>query len=180
MGIVTTVTGTTETDRSDWRQGRLPWIALAVVVVVALVIGATHSTPLDERHRIAALEASVKCPSCEDLSVADSSAPSAVQIRALIVSDIRSGESDGQIQQYLVSRYGPQILLRPATSGTVGLVWILPAAGLVVALGALGVVFWHRRRVGGDGDRPSDEDRQLVEEALVARAGGPSGPEVGP
>ncbi len=153
--------------------GPLPWIALAVVVAAALVAGAgPGGGPPDGRHRIAALEASVRCPSCEDLSVADSSAPSAVEIRSLIATDVRSGRSDAQIRAFLVSRYGPSILLRPATTGAVGVVWLLPLAGLVLALGALGFFFWRRRRSSLGPGAVSDTDRRLVEEALAARAGG--------
>jgi cytochrome c-type biogenesis protein CcmH len=153
-------------------------VALGVVVVGALVVGArTGGGPPDARHRIAALESSVRCPSCEDLSVADSSAPSAVELRSLIAADVHAGRSDAQIRQFLVARYGPTILLSPSTSGAVGIVWLAPLVVLGLGLVGLGVLFWRRRRATPAHVDVSDAERQLVEEALAARsaAGGERG-----
>ena len=80
--------------------------------------------------------------------------------------DMRMTESVA-ICQYLVSRYGQGILLRPATSGGTSALWVLPVVAGVLAAGALGAFFWRRRRVGvGD---VSPDDRVLVEDALAAR-----------
>lgn len=157
---------------ASWWRGPLPWVALGVVVVAALAVGArTGGGPPDARHRIAALEASVRCPSCEDLSVADSSAPSAVELRSLIATDVHAGRSDAQIRQFLVARYGSTILLSPSTSGAIGIVWLAPLVALGLALAGLGVFFWRRRRATPVPVDVSDADRQLVEEALATRAG---------
>jgi cytochrome c-type biogenesis protein CcmH len=154
-----------------WSDRRLPWIALGLVVVVALAVGAgDRGGPPDAHQRISALEASVRCPSCEDLSVADSSAPAAVQLRALISSDVGAGQSDTQIRQFLVDRYGPSILLQPPTSGAIGLVWLLPLVAIAVALAALGAFFWRRGRSRPAPAPVSEADRRAVEEALAARA----------
>jgi len=143
------------------------WMACLAVVVVTLAAGALRSTGTETiSQRAAAIDAVVRCPSCESLSVADSTAATAVAIRATVLARLRAGQNAVQIEQYLVSRYGQGILLRPPTSGTAGLVWAVPAVALVLGAGGLVVVFWRRRdpgRVAVD-----DDDRAIVDAALAA------------
>ncbi|HTS14449.1 MAG TPA: cytochrome c-type biogenesis protein [Candidatus Sulfotelmatobacter sp.] len=150
------------------RTGLVLGICL-VVVVVALVLGANRgSGPRSVAQSAAAIDAVVRCPSCEGLSVADSSSSTAVAIRAAVVSRVRAGQSDAVIEQYLVSRYGESILLRPPTSGLAGAVWVLPVVAVAGALGGVGVVLWRRRSPRET--VVSDEDRALVEDALAREA----------
>ena len=135
---------------------------MGVVLVVALVIGTgvLHSTPPTAAQRAAAIDADIRCPSCEDLSVAESSAPTAVTVRATVRQLADAGQSDGQIRQYLVARYGSSIVLDPPASGWSLLVWVLPLAGLAVAALAVGTVLYRRRgpiRTGTDGDPGPDD-----------------------
>lgn len=128
-----------------------PWLGLGtllVVLVVALAIGSGlgsggHQTAAQ---RAAALDSQIKCPSCDDLSVAQSSASAAVAVRHEVLRLARRGETDQQIEDALVSQYGPTILLRPPTSGLTSLVWIVPAVAGTTAVVALGVLFWRRGR----------------------------------
>jgi cytochrome c-type biogenesis protein CcmH len=128
-----------------------PWLGpllLLVVLATALVVGSGvgqggHETPAQ---RATALDAELRCPSCEDLSVAQSSASTAVAVRHEVLQLARRGESDQQIEDALVGQYGTAILLRPPTSGLASLVWIVPAVAGIVAAAALGVLFWRRSR----------------------------------
>lgn len=126
-----------------------PWIGpvvLLVVLAAALVVGSGvgqggHPTAAQ---RASALDAELRCPSCEDLSVAQSSASTAVAVRHEVLRLTRRGESDQQIEDALVGQYGTAILLRPPTSGLASLVWIVPAVAGIAAAAALGVLFWRR------------------------------------
>lgn len=137
-------------DRRAARRSH-PWLGLgvlAVVLAVALAIGGGvgqggQPTPAQ---RAAALDAVLRCPSCEDLSVAQSSASSAVAVRHEVLHLAREGRTDQQIQDRLVGQYGPAILLRPPTSGLASLVWIVPAVAAAGAVVALGLLFWRRAR----------------------------------
>jgi len=138
------------------RPRRFPWWTLmGVVLVVALVVGTgvLHSSPPTAAQRAAAIDADIRCPSCEDLSVAESSAPTAVTVRATVRQLVDAGQSDQQIQQYLVARYGSSIVLDPPAHGWSLLVWVLPLAGVAVAVAGLGTVLYRRRGVvdGGPG-----------------------------
>ena len=147
----------------NWRNAL--WAVLAVALVSALVVGASgHGAPATPAQRAGALDAELRCPSCDDLSVADSSAASAVAIRQLVLADTESGVSDSSIVSYLQSRY-PGIVLRPPASGIEGLVWFAPLAGFAVAVCVIGAVFWRRHHVRAPA-APADEDRRLVADAL--------------
>ncbi|HEX3946388.1 MAG TPA: cytochrome c-type biogenesis protein CcmH [Acidimicrobiales bacterium] len=123
-------------------------LILLVVLAVALAIGSGvgsggHQT---NAQRATALDAEIRCPSCEDLSVAQSSASAAVAVRHQVARLVAEGRTDQQIEDALVAQYGPTILLRPPTTGLTSLVWIVPAVAGALAVGAIGVLFWRRSK----------------------------------
>ena len=129
-------------------RGRASFVLALVVLAVALVIGSgvTSSATPDAARRAAALETQIRCPSCEDVSVAQSSAASAIAVRHEVQRLAAAGVSDHAIEQRLVAQYGPSILLSPPDSGLSSLVWLLPLVAGLVAVGGLGVFFWRRSR----------------------------------
>jgi cytochrome c-type biogenesis protein CcmH/NrfF len=131
---------------------RVPlWVQVTVpvlVLVVALVIGSGvfDSSPQTPAQRAAAIEAGVRCPSCTDVSVADSDATTAIAVRHQIQSMVDAGQSTQAIDQVLVSEYGQSILLVPPDTGGIPLIYVVP---LVLGAGALvmvGTLFWRRTR----------------------------------
>lgn len=126
-----------------------PGLGLAVLAVVlagALAVGGglfSHGRETDAQ-RAAAIDSQLRCPSCIDATVEDSSASAAVAVRHEVARLVAAGRTDEQIDGALVSRYGPTILLRPPTSGLAALVWIVPAVAGAAALAALGALFWRR------------------------------------
>jgi cytochrome c-type biogenesis protein CcmH/NrfF len=133
-------------------RARLPlWARVLLplaVVAVALVIGSGvfDAAPQTAAQRAAAIEAGVRCPSCTDLSVAQSNATTAIAVRHQIESMVASGASTADIDQTLVSEYGQTILLVPPDAGGVPVIWIIPAVLGAAALASVGVVFWRRSR----------------------------------
>jgi cytochrome c-type biogenesis protein CcmH/NrfF/tetratricopeptide (TPR) repeat protein len=128
--------------------------------------GVFSSTPPTAAQRAAAIESVIRCPSCEDLSVAVSSAPTAVTVRATVARMIAQGQSDQQVEDYLVARYGSAIVLDPPTSGWSALVWALPV--VVGVLGATGLVVVLARRRRGDRDLDADVRGGSVDPAVLA------------
>jgi cytochrome c-type biogenesis protein CcmH len=149
----------------------VPALALAAVVVVALVIGGGggDGRPRSAAARTEAIAGDIRCPICQGLSVADSHTPTAEAMKEEIRRRIDAGESDTQIRASFVARYSEEILLRPETSGVSALVWILPVAALLLAVGGLAFAFrrWRRQPTLS----ATDEDRALVEAALAGRQG---------
>ena len=123
-------------------------IALVVVLGLTLLVGSgVFDTPAPAAMtRVAALERIVKCPSCQDLSVAQSNAPSSVAVRREIVAQVTAGASDDAILNGLVARFGPSILLVPPAGGIDDVLWIVPVALACAAVAGGAVVVVRRRR----------------------------------
>lgn len=134
------------------RARRLPlWARVAlplVVLTVALIIGtgSLDNAPETAAQRAAAIEATVRCPSCTDVSVADSNATTAIAVRHQIENMVAAGQSDADIDETLVAQYGETILLVPPDAGGVPLIWIIPLVLGAGALACVGVLFWRRER----------------------------------
>ena len=117
---------------------------LVALVAVAVLVGLAAPSTSSRSARVAHLESLVRCPSCEDLSVAQSNATSSIAVRREIAARVARGESDSAILTSLESVYGPTILLSPSTAGLGVLLWFAPAlAGLVLLL--VGWRLWRRR-----------------------------------
>lgn len=141
-----------------------PWAAMAVVLLVSLGIGSwPHGSP-SLNSRVHSLSDKIRCPSCESQSVASSDTPAANAVRTEIRRRLSQGQSEDQITDYLVGRYGEDILLEPSRSGVGALVWIVPVVAVVIAFAAIGFRFrgWRTRP---DAPPVSAGDRALVDAA---------------
>jgi cytochrome c-type biogenesis protein CcmH len=148
----------------DLSRARWPWILVLSLLAGALVVAAVGDDgPRTTAERSRSIAESIACPQCQGQSVADSEAPSARAIRTEVARRIEAGETDDQIRDYIAGIYGEDALLTPPNDGVAGLIWFLPVAGFVAAVGGLVVVF-RRWRVPEDVE-VSDEDRVLVEQA---------------
>jgi cytochrome c-type biogenesis protein CcmH/NrfF len=131
---------------------RIPlWVRVLVplaILVVALLIGsgALDSASPTAGQRAAALESDVRCPSCTDVSVAESNATTAIAVRHQIESMVAAGQSNADIDQTLVSEYGQTILLVPPDAGGIPLIWVIPIVLGAGALTGVGILFWRRSR----------------------------------
>jgi cytochrome c-type biogenesis protein CcmH len=134
------------------RSSRLPlWVRVAVplaVLAVALVIGsgAFSGQPTTPAQRAAAIEGVVRCPSCDDVSVAQSEESTAIAVRHEIVHAVDAGQSTSQIENQLVAQYGPSILLEPPDAGGIAVIWGVPIVLGIGVLGVVGTLFWRRSR----------------------------------
>ena len=127
-----------------WARVATPLVVLALALVIGS--GAFDSGSPTVAQRAAAIESNVRCPSCTDLSVAQSNATTAIAVRHQIESMVAAGRSTSEIDHVLVAEYGQTILLVPPDAGGVPLIWILPLVAGAAALVGVGVVFWRRSR----------------------------------
>lgn len=100
---------------------------------------------LEERAR--ALSAELRCMVCQNQSIDDSDAPLAKDLRVLVRERLVAGDSDAQVIDYLVDRYGEFVLLKPRLAWHTLLLWAAGPAALIAGLIAV-VVALRRRKVG--------------------------------
>jgi cytochrome c-type biogenesis protein CcmH len=86
----------------------------------------------------------LRCLVCQNQSIDDSDAGLAKDLRLLVRERLKQGDSDGQVIDYLVARYGEFVLLKPRLTWHTAILWIAPA--LVLLAGAIGLVLALRRR----------------------------------
>lgn len=126
-------------------SSRPAWAVLAVVAVVALAVGSVHSPSSSVSAREAQLDSIIKCPACEDLSIAQSGAPSAVALRHRIDSFVADGWSDARIETWVTNRFGSDALLVPQAGGVSTVLYAVPLATIACAAAGLGLYLWRRR-----------------------------------
>ncbi len=141
-----------------------PWLVMGVLLVTALTIGSWPRGSPSLDGRVQALSNKIRCPSCESQSVASSDTPAANAVRAEIRRRLTQKQSEAQITDYLVGRYGEDILLEPSRSGVGAFVWIVPVVAVVVTFVAMAFRFRGWRTKPGD-SQVSAEDKALVDAA---------------
>ncbi len=107
------------------------------------------------------LSSELRCLVCQNQSIDDSDASLARDIRILIRERISAGESQAQVKDFLVSRYGDFILLKPPFKPETLALWL--AAPVTFVLGALAIIFAARRRAPKPAPLSVDEERRLGE-----------------
>lgn len=117
-------------------------VAALILVAIGLSTQLQRASTPDERARNLAGE--LRCPVCQGLSIADSPAPLAGQMRRIVREQLAAGATDQAVRDFFVARYGSWILLAPPISGRDLLLWLAP--GVFVLLGLIVVTLRGRRR----------------------------------
>ena len=115
---------------------------------------------LEERAR--KLSAGLRCMVCQNQSIDDSDAELAGDLRVLVRERLLAGESDEEVIDYVVSRYGEFVLLQPRFTPRNALLWATPAL-LLAAGGGFLVLRAMRRRRSIPAALTADEERRLDE-----------------
>jgi cytochrome c-type biogenesis protein CcmH len=114
--------------------------------------------------RARALSRELRCMVCQNQSIDDSDAPLAKDLRVLVRERLTKGDTDEQVMDFLVSRYGEFVLLKPTFEWHTAILWLTPLivlfAGAIAMLAAI-----RRRRAATSPPLPldADEERQLRE-----------------
>jgi cytochrome c-type biogenesis protein CcmH len=113
--------------------------------------------------RARALSQELRCMVCQNQSIDDSDAPLAKDLRVLVRERLTAGDSDRQVIDFLVARYGEFVLLRPRMNGHTVLLWTTPFAVLVIAALAF---FFARRRTVASPERLTPEEEARISALL--------------
>lgn len=150
--------------KNPLRRSWMPWVPLAFVVAIALVVGALGDTgPSTNEERVVAISRTVKCPECDGESVAESNSPFSRAARVEISEQVQAGRTDDEVRDFLDARW-PGLLLTPTGTGLIGLIWIVPVVALVFSLAGLALAF--RRWSDQPTATATEADRDLVQRAL--------------
>lgn len=141
------------------RSLALLWLVLALTAAAGIAHAqaiepmpfADHAQELRFQH----LTAQLRCPMCQNETLADSNAPIARDLRNQIFRLMQQGRSDDEIKQYLVARYSDYVLYDPPLKPGTWLLWFGPLLILVAGAGAMLAVL--RKRRGSDLDGHATE-----------------------
>jgi cytochrome c-type biogenesis protein CcmH len=142
-------------------------LALALVLwAVAFGAGAREAVPVGQdpviERRMMALSQELRCLVCQNQTLADSQADLAADLRQEIRELMQKGQSDEQVKQYLVARYGDFVLYRPPLKPLTWLLWFGPALLLAVGLTALYAVLIRRRKLAAAQPLTTDQEQQAL------------------
>jgi cytochrome c-type biogenesis protein CcmH len=136
---------------------------MILVLCLLLLVLPAHAVEPSEMLADPALEArartisqQLRCMVCQNESIDTSEASFAHDMRVVIREQLLAGQSDQQIIDYIRSRYGDYVLMKPPfTTQTIAL-WLGP--GLILAGGAMALaILYRQRRFSGDDDREETE-----------------------
>ena len=120
--------------------------------------------------RARGLSKELRCMVCQNQSIDDSDAPLARDLRLLVRERLKGGESDQQVLDFLVARYGDFVLLKPPFNWHTALLWLGPPGALIGGALMLVVVIRRRTRRGAiDTAKPQGGNLTPAEEARLAR-----------
>jgi cytochrome c-type biogenesis protein CcmH len=132
--------------------------------------GAAHAVQPDEMLKNPALEArarhlsqELRCLVCQNEDIDDSQAPLAHDLRVLVRKRILAGDTDRQVLDYLVARYGEFVLLKPRFEPRTLLLWGLPPLALIAGMIGLVVALLRRHRVPEPPELSAAERRRLAD-----------------
>jgi cytochrome c-type biogenesis protein CcmH len=135
-------------------------------------------TPANMSDRVRAVAVTLRCPVCQNLTVADSPSRLAQEMRATIARDLAAGRTPAEIRQGFVRAYGQWILESPPKRGIDLAAWIAPVLLVLGGLAAAAWAVWRWSAQGltgrasvGAGEEPdqvlTSADRSLLERALA-------------
>jgi cytochrome c-type biogenesis protein CcmH len=144
---------------------------LAIIFLIFTALPA-HAVNPDEvladpalEARARTLSAELRCMVCQNQSIDDSNADLAKDLRLLVRERLKDGDTDQQVLDYLVSRYGEFVLLKPRLNQHTLILWAMPF-GLALIGGVIVLVQMRRRRRQSVVPVLSDDERQKLDAIL--------------
>ncbi len=111
----------------------------------------------------------LRCLVCQNQSIDDSDAALAKDLRVIVRERLKDGDSDGEVVDFVVARYGDFVLLKPPFKGATLVLWLGPAVIAALGIWAMAVFFRRRRTPGEAPSRPallSAEEKRALEKLM--------------
>ena len=141
-------------------------LALALIASPAFAVqpGEMLSDPALEA-RARAISETLRCPVCQGETIDDSNAPISRDLRLAVRERLVAGDSDAQVIDYIVDRYGEFVLFEPRATGSGLILWL---AGPAMLLAGLGVAFatTRKRAAAPEADSLSDDDKARLADLM--------------
>ncbi|VAW02098.1 Cytochrome c heme lyase subunit CcmL [hydrothermal vent metagenome] len=142
---------------------RLP-VALLLIVLFAIAWPAFAVTPEEQladpvlEQRAREVSKQLRCVVCQNQSIDGSNAPLAADMRRLVRQRLQAGDSNQQVIDYIVDRYGNFVLLRPPLNQNTLALWLGPLGFVVFGI----LIFWRTSRQKQKTEtQPTDEDQRV-------------------
>lgn len=146
------------------RLALLAWLAFAAPVFAVQPGEVLDDPALEERAR--ELSQGLRCLVCRNENIDESNADLARDLRLAVRERLVAGDSDEQVIDYLVSRYGEYVLLSPRTNGANLILWLSGPFLLLTAIGIAWTFFAGRERDSAPPDALSPEERERLRRLL--------------
>lgn len=143
----------------------------AFMAMPALAVVETYVFDTDaQRHQYKYLAETLRCPKCQNQNIADSNAPIATDLRREVHRLVKEGQSNDQIVDFMVDRFGDFVVYKPRLDGRTVILWFGP---LVIGLSGLFFVVYlaskNRRKSSADpvaNTKLSDAERERINKLL--------------
>jgi cytochrome c-type biogenesis protein CcmH len=156
-----------------FRQGRwahCPPYILALFLAVSLMVGPAWAVQPDEmlddpvlESRAREISRDIRCPVCQGETIDDSNAPISRDLRLIIRERLVAGDTDEEVVDYIVNRFGEGVLFNPPAEGANLILWL---AGPALLLAGIGVALTAARRRAQPEASLSAEEEARVKEIL--------------
>ncbi len=144
-------------------------LCLSLFSLTSLAVVNGHLYPFDndvDKKRFEVLAEELRCPKCQNQNLADSNAPIAADLRDKVYELMMEGQSDDEITNYLVARYGDFVRYNPAVQKNTYFLWFGP--GIMVFIAIFIIIRLSR---GGKKSQPlSEEEKTKLAELKAARS----------
>lgn len=148
-------------------------VALSLMVALLISFAAAADNidtykfnSVEQEQQYRHLTESLRCPKCQNNSIADSNAMIASDMRLKVYELLQQGQTPGQVKQYMVARYGNFVTYEPPVMPSTIILWAGPA--LFVIIGALVIILRSRKRSLND---EIDAEQQQRLNALLKKNG---------
>ena len=117
----------------------------------------------EDSHQREVLDIAVKlrCAVCQSQSVGESDSELAVEMKAIIGEQLNAGQTEDEIIDYFVQRYGDYILMKPRTDGAGRALWLTPLLAFLILLGVVGWQIRLRAKPAGQTGQTDQADASL-------------------